>query len=318
LNQTDRILFVKDIFTTLLDLSWTSILVLFFTCFVVSWLLFACLWYSLLLVARDTSDSSSSSSNGTSVVQRQCLVGVESFVGTVLLSIETQQTIGYGTRSINEKCPVAIVLLVVQSCFGLLIQALWLGLVYTRWSRSSERRQTLIWSRRATVCLRDGCLTLQVRLGDMRHRSTLVEAHVRMYFVCRRRTRDNDEMPIELLDMDVGYGSGRDRLFVNWPTTIEHKIDAASPLYETGPEQLSHAEFEIVVVLEGTIESTGMVTQAKTSFTPDEILWAHRFAPIVHVDEQHRYVVDFAQFHRTVDDPVTPRLSAQQLAAHGR
>ena len=39
--------------------------------------------------------------------------------------------------------------------------------------------------------------------------------------------------------------------------TIVHKIDENSPLYELGASDLKEEEFEIVVLLEGVIESTG-------------------------------------------------------------
>ncbi len=57
-----------------------------------------------------------------------------------------------------------------------------------------------------------------------------------------------------------------DRLLLFWPTTIFHPIDEDSPLYSMGKERFKKScdnEFEIVVVLEGIVESTGMTTQAR-------------------------------------------------------
>ena len=304
LNVSDRGRYLKDLFTSLLDLSWCSIVILFVICFVGSWLFFGVLWYSLLLLRGDLSVGGEGD---------RCLVGVDSFSGSLLFSLESQQTIGYGTRSIDPRCSLGIVLLIVQSCFGLLIQALWVGLVYTRLSRPRKRRQTLLWSREGVIALRDGFLTLQIRLGDMRHRSTLVEAHIRMYFLSKRRTRENEVIPIDLVDMNVGYSVGRDRLFLNWPLIIEHRIDSSSPLYAMNSSHFSSGQFEIFVVLEGSIESTGMVTQAKTSYLPKEILWGQRFEQILHFDHERSYTVDYGQFHHTIDDPLTPHCSAKEL-----
>lgn len=39
--------------------------------------------------------------------------------------------------------------------------------------------------------------------------------------------------------------------------------------------------FEIVTMLEGVVESTGMTTQARSSYLPSEILWGHRFESVV-------------------------------------
>jgi hypothetical protein len=241
-----------------------------------------------------------------------CVSGVKSFSGALLYSIETQQTIGYGTRAVTEQCTAGIILIIIQSCFGLLIQAVWVGLVYTRLSRPRNRRRTLLWSRQAAITLRDGVLTLQCRLGDMRYRSTLVEAHVRMYFLSKRQTKENEIIPLSLVDMSVGYDAGRDRLFLNWPLIIEHKIDAQSPLYHMDKQTISQEKFEILLVLEGIIETTGMCTQARTSYLPGEIIWGARFERMIHFDKDC-YTVDYSKFHNITNDNCTPICSAKQL-----
>jgi hypothetical protein len=257
-------------------------------------------------------DFSNQQSNTTDNNHIPCVIGVTSFRGAFLYSIETQQTIGYGTRAVTEQCTAGVFVLIIQSCFGLFIQALWVGLVYTKLSRPRKRRRTLIWSRQAVISLRDGFLTLQCRLADMRYRSTLVEAHIRMYFVSRRRTIENEVIPLHLLDMNVGFDAGKDRLFFNWPIVIEHKIDSGSPLYAMNKEGISRENFEILLVLEGIIEPTGMITQARTSYMPDEIVWGSRFQRMIHFNRDH-YAVDFAKFNIIYNDNCTPDCSAKKL-----
>ena len=36
-------------------------------------------------------------------------------------------------------------------------------------------------------------------------------------------------------------------------------------------------QFEIIVILEGVVESTGQSSQARTSYLNNEILWGHRY-----------------------------------------
>ncbi len=306
LHIEDRIRYLRDIFTSLLDLPWIWILILFVFCFVISWLFFAVVWYVTMTIHGDFHADASNAS------YIPCVVGVKSFGGSLLYSIETQQTIGYGTRAVTEECTAGIIILIIQSCFGLLIQALWVGLVYTKLSRPKKRRRTLIWSREAVISIRDGFLTLQCRLGDMRYRSTLIEAHIRMYFVSKRKTKENDIIPLNLIDMDVGYDGGKDRLFFNWPIIIEHKIDSKSPLFTFDKEQISKEKFEILIILEGTIEPTGMVTQIKTSYMPNEIIWGARFQRMIHF-HKHQYVVDYSKFNLIYKDDLTSHLSAEQL-----
>lgn len=70
-------------------------------------------------------------------------------------------------------------------------------------------------------------------------------------------------------------------IFLIWPTTVIHEIDSASPLYDLSAADMINERFEIVVILEGTTESTGQTTQARTSYVAGEILWGHRFTPMV-------------------------------------
>lgn len=97
-----------------------------------------------------------------------------------------------------------------------------------------------------------------------------------------------------------------------WPETVVHSIDQSSPLYEHSADDLETAKFEIIVIMEGTIESTDQRVQARTSYLPAEILWGHRFEPVVSYDKsQSRYIADYSRFHDT--QPVeTLRASARE------
>ena len=103
-----------------------------------------------------------------------------------------------------------------------------------------------------------------------------------------------------------------------WPTTMSHTIDRSSPLYCLKPEDLTmtNEQFEIIVVLEGTVESTGLLVQARTSYMPGEILWGHRFEELTSPRRSsgldRRKVIDFAKFDETVTQRTTT-LSASQL-----
>lgn len=63
----------------------------------------------------------------------------------------------------------------------------------------------------------------------------------------------------------------------------------------------------------GVIESTGMTTQARSSYLPNEILWGHRFETLVSFKkETGEHEVDYSLFNNTyvVD---TPLCSAHDL-----
>lgn len=55
-----------------------------------------------------------------------------------------------------------------------------------------------------------------------------------------------------------------------------------------------------------------MTTQARSSYLAKEILWGHRFEPVV-FEKGDRYHVDYSRFHKTYEVPSTPICSAREL-----
>ena len=55
--------------------------------------------------------------------------------------------------------------------------------------------------------------------------------------------------------------------------------------------------FQVIVILEGMVEATGMTTQARASYLPNEILWGHRFRNVISMSSSNAYKVNFKEFH---------------------
>lgn len=72
-----------------------------------------------------------------------------------------------------------------------------------------------------------------------------------------------------------------------------------SPLYDLSAMELQCSDLEVIVILEGVVETTGITTQARTSYISEEIQWGHRFVPIV-TEEEGVYSVDYSKFGNTV------------------
>ncbi|XP_041978729.1 G protein-activated inward rectifier potassium channel 3-like isoform X2 [Aricia agestis] len=299
--------YLQDIFTTLVDAQWRWTLMVFALSFILSWLLFALIWWLIIFTHGDLTPPTNSSEPFV-----PCLNNVNSFTGCFLFSVETQHTIGYGSRTTNEECPEAIFVMCLQSIVGVFIQAFMVGIVFAKLSRPKKRAQTLLYSRHAVICLRDGQLCLMFRVGDMR-KSHIVEAHIRAQIIRRKVTRENETLPFYQQELKVGADGEEDRLMFIWPMTIVHKINENSPLYNLSASDMLKEKFEIVVMLEGVIESTGMTTQARSSYLPSEILWGHRFETMVSFrKETGEYEVDYTRFNNTYEVD-TPLCSAKQL-----
>ncbi|XP_039754589.1 G protein-activated inward rectifier potassium channel 3 isoform X3 [Pararge aegeria] len=299
--------YLQDIFTTLVDVQWRWTLLVFALSFILSWLLFALIWWLIIFTHGDLNPPSDSSEPFV-----PCLQNVNSFTGCFLFSVETQHTIGYGSRTTNEECPEAIFVMCLQSIVGVFIQAFMVGIVFAKMSRPKKRAQTLLYSRNAVICLRDGQLCLMFRVGDMR-KSHIVEAHIRAQIIRRKITREGELLPFYQQELKVGADGEEDRLMFIWPMTIVHKINEKSPLYNLSASDMLRERFEIVVMLEGVIESTGMTTQARSSYLPSEVQWGHRFETMVSFrKDTGEYEVDYTRFNNTYEVD-TPLCSAKQL-----
>ena len=84
--------------------------------FVVSWMLFALLWWLLQ----------------TWYGGQSCVEGVNGFTTALLFSIETQHTIGYGSRAVTEHCSGALILLMFQAAFGAVLQCVVTGIIFAK------------------------------------------------------------------------------------------------------------------------------------------------------------------------------------------
>lgn len=59
-----------------------------------------------------------------------------------------------------------------------------------------------------------------------------------------------------------------------------------------------------------SLSCSGMTCQARTSYTEDEVLWGHRFLPVMSLEEGF-FRVDYSQFHNTFEVN-TPSLSVKE------
>ncbi|XP_055307868.1 inward rectifier potassium channel 2-like [Sitodiplosis mosellana] len=151
-----------------------------------------------------------------------------------------------------------------------------------------------------------------IRVADMR-RSHIIQTHVRAQIIRKKVTKEGEILPFYQQELKIGAHDGEDRLMFIWPTIIVHKIDRRSPLYALSAQDMIKQCFEIVVILEGVVESTGVTTQARSSYLPNEIQWGHCFENVVTFRKDiAEYEVDYQLFNKTYEVD-TPLCSAKHL-----
>lgn len=246
----DKSRFISDIFTTLVDLKYRWFLLVFTMCYILTWVAFGGIYFFGAWLRDDIAH----------VQDPQwpaCFANVDSFLSALLLSLESQRTIGYGYRMVTANCPEGTLLLMVQSILGSMIDALMVGCMFVKISRPQQRAQTLIFSKHCVICERDEKLCMLFRIGDLRE-SHMVDAKIRAKLIKSRQTKEGEFIPLEQSEINLGYDTGGDRLLLVEPQTITHVIGENSPFWEVGAERLKREMFEIIVILEGIVEASGL------------------------------------------------------------
>ena len=140
--------YISDLYTTLLDSSWTYVVLLFASSFYGSWIMFggkcpflirfkniyqklswhsqwsfiAVIYYVICYTHGDFSDEHLAQSDWL-----PCISETDGFAAIFLFSLETQHTIGYGTRQTTTNCPHAIVVMSLQ------VWIIYLDLIIRNW-----------------------------------------------------------------------------------------------------------------------------------------------------------------------------------------
>lgn len=331
LNLARRCLqYTRDIFTTMVDMEWKYHLIVWMASFCLTWVGFGILWWLFTITFNyDNDDYNHSGASNASQFENStsdpvqlslstslpspppsyCLENVHDITGAILFSIETQTTIGSGVFYIRSDChPLAYVLFYVQILCGVCIAFFLSGVIFRKLSRPYGRANTILFSRYAVIRLNDAgsAYCLEFRMGDIR-KSHIIRTSIRALLIKDRLTSEGERIPLCQYPLRLETQSSVTDCFVfmPWPIIVSHKIDADSPLWTVSRRNLREERFEIIVMFEGVVESTGASTQFRTSYLPSEVIWGHRFASLSVFDKVDCYastssLVDFGDFDHTV------------------
>lgn len=290
--------YVTDIFTTLVEVRWRLMLLIFSLAYILSWLIFGLSYWLIAYVNGDLGETPN---------EMPCVYQVHSFTAAFLFSMETQATIGYGFRGMSENCMVAIVVVTAQDVLSCFIDTAIIGVVIAKMACARKRARTVGFSKCAVINLQNGALCLQWRIGDFRG-NHILEGEAQGQVV-RHRLLPTGEVSLSHQDLKLQCRA----VALATPVTVTHELDQHSPLYALSPQALEQEEeaeyFELVVSFTYTDDSAGMVRQTRASYGPGDIRWSQRFQDPLRLGKRH-YHADYSFFHQTTWVQV-PQMSAQ-------
>ncbi|HEV7960247.1 MAG TPA: ion channel [Rhizomicrobium sp.] len=212
-----------------------------------------------------------------------------SFADAFFFSVQTLGTLGYGVMA--PKTFYTNILVTAESFAGILIIALFAGMIFARFSRPFAR---VVFSRNAVVTPFDGKPTLMFRAANQRGNSIL-DASATISLASNYTTLEGHTMR-RFQELKLLRGSNP--LFaLSW--TVMHTVDESSPLCNLGLAEMIEHDMEIVVMLSGMDETISDRIYARHSYLPEEILWHRRFVDVVSVTPGGQRVVDLVHFHDT-------------------
>ncbi|KAL4007042.1 COUP transcription factor 2 [Sarotherodon galilaeus] len=296
-------LYLRDLWTTFLDMQWRYKFFLFSATFAGTWFLFGVLWYLVAMVHGDLLEFDPPSNH------TPCVMEVKTLTGAFLFSLESQTTIGYGFRCITEECPVAIVLLIFQLVVTMVMEIFITGTFLAKVARPKKRGETVKFSQHAVVSNHEGRPCLMIRVANMR-KSLLLGCQVTGKLLQTSLTKEGETVRLDQRNVPFQVDTSSESPFLIIPLTFYHIIDDSSPLRAWAAKEL--ADFELLVIMSATIEPTSATCQVRTSYLPDEILWGYEFPPVVSLSPSGKYVADFAFFDK-VAKTKTPPLFNQTL-----
>jgi inward rectifier potassium channel len=212
-----------------------------------------------------------------------------SFADAFFFSVQTLGTLGYGAMA--PRTLYTNILVTAESFAGILIIALFAGMIFARFSRPFAR---VVFSRNALITTFDGAPMLMFRAANQRGNSIL-DASAIVSLASNYTTREGDTIR-RFQELKL-VRSSNPLFALSW--TVMHPIDESSPLYGVGLAEMIERDMQIVVMLSGTDETIADRIYARYSYMPEEILWRHRFVDVISVTPAGQRLVDLDRFHDT-------------------
>jgi inward rectifier potassium channel len=256
----------SDFYHTALTMRWPTFFASLATLFLILNAVFACL-YEL----------------GHAPIANQFPPG---FGGAFFFSVETLATVGYG--DMHPQTIYAHIVATFEIFVGMSGIALATGLVFARFSRP---RAKIIFARQVVVHPVNGHTTLMVRAANERQ-NVIAEAEARLRLM-RTETTSDGYTARRIYDLKL-VRFQHPIFMLGW--NLMHIIDESSPLYGETAESLARQHASLLMMIEGSDESTAQTMQARHTWSDVEIRWQHRYVDLLYEVDGVSHM-DYTYFH---------------------
>lgn len=254
--------------TTLLNLKWRWIVLVFSISFIITWTLFACVYYAI-------ADAYGDMVHVDDPGHTPCVRNLKSFTSAFLFSLETQHTIGFGYRNPTSKCGEVVFVIYVQYIIGVAVQCITAGLVMAKLQSGTRTCKAILFSDKACVGMCHGKVCLMIRIGNAGG-SELANIKGFGILIEKHRLETGEEILTESIK-NFASENGNEHLNLLWPAVI-HCAIVETPIDFL--RKIQRRNIELIIVIEGVLEATGQNIQLRSSYLAHEIEIGKQFVDI--------------------------------------
>ncbi|CAC5409245.1 KCNJN [Mytilus coruscus] len=233
-----------DFFTTLIETKWRLVLPIFGMSVIISWIAYAGIFYGISSAHGDFREDLVAG-------HKNCIANAQDFLLFYCFLWKPKPRL--------DMVP---------------------GLVIAKIQKPSKRGNTILFSKYICISQEHDGKYLSIRIADLQ-KSNMIETSTRAVCVVSTLTTDGDFISHFRHDMEFKLDKKYSRIQLQWPVVLTHRLQPHSPLYNMDEDDLRNSDLELIILMDGIIESTGMTVQTRTSYIPSEFQWQHKFKPMI-------------------------------------
>jgi inward rectifier potassium channel len=177
-------------------------------------------------------------------------------------------------------------------------------------AKASRPTSSILFSEPAVITMKDNKRTLMFRVGNARG-NDIVEASVRVAALVDVVSPEGHRFRA-LRDLEL-QRSSTPTFVLTW--TIFHTIDEDSCLFGVDSDNIEDKLVSLIVAMTGHDSTYAQTVHARHTYTPEELLFEHRFEDVMSRTEEGQLVIDYSKFHNVYAEEAEVEAKAPPASA---